>query len=275
MNNNYQNGGYQNSYPQSDATKGGSRQPKMNTNKLEFVGVVRPIGADENAPIKFIPFRTGGGVIHFQIRIVEPSLNANGEPRYDQGQNPIMNVSNFRVNVRSNRNISPDMLQRVVSGMKVHVVGRLVNETFTNKQTGKVNNIPACDAYVFEILETPMQQYAPQYGGQVGYQQPVYGQPQAPVYPQQGGYPPQQGSYNPAQVQGQQMQYPPRQQGGYQQPQQPQQPQTPPAYYQQAPQSQPAPAYYQPAPKAPAAPTYVDDGDLPPADAPAVKDINI
>ena len=248
---------------------GRSNKPRKEViNKVEYTGIVKPVGRDENAPIKFYPFKTGGGAVHFNLKITEPVLDVNGNQRIDENGSPVMMTTYVPVNVRVNRNITAEILSKLVPGMKVHVVGRTRFESYQNKSGEKEGRL-ICDAYVFDILEMPMMQYQSPYG------QPMqqYGQPMQPMQGQQ--YVPQYGQPMQGQPYGQPMQG----QQYYQQPQQQAYGQGP--QYGQPMQSQPVqgqqmqpPAYYQ-QPQQQGQPS-VGMPDMP-ADiaGPSVKPINI
>lgn len=266
--------------------RGGDASKKEKTNEWTGVGIVTPRSGKAEDEIKFFPFtKTGGGVIHISLKCEEMlGADANGQPKIKTAYIP--------VNVMANKLITVQQLQSVRAGMKVKVVGKLEPETYDSRRTGTKVTTLVVNAYVFEILQLPMQQpvypqpqqgYGPQqpqggyppYGGQAPYGggQPVYPPPQGgyPAYGAQPVYP--QGPQAPA--------YPPQPQQGYG----PQQPQGGyPAYGGQPAPAPAAPAapqggtplYYQPpqgAPAAPAAPAAVqqpggapiDPDDLPPA----------
>ena len=209
-NNNYQ-GGYQ-------QVSDGARTPKKPViNKGEWIGLVRTRSGKDEDGIRFIPWPDGGGVIHFTLETQEAlSADQNGQPRVEKCFIP--------VNVKTTRNgsITAPQLQSVRPGMKVHIVGKLKNESFTSKRDGTKRSTLVVEAFVFEVLEMPQQGYVPQYnapgqggypaqGGyppQGGYGQPAYG---GQTYPAQGGYPAQSG-YPP---QGGQQGYPGQPAGGY------------------------------------------------------------
>lgn len=216
MNNDYN---YQGGNPQG-GRRSARKEPAIN--KCEFTGLVKPRG---NYPeLRLIQTKTGGASLKLSLECREPTGTV-GEDGY-----PKMRTTFVPVSVWTNKNINAAMLQGVVTGMKVHVVGRWSNQHYKDSN-GQDRNFTECEAYVFEILEQP--QAMPQYGAQPsgGYQMPQppqYGQPQPmPQY----GYP----------------QYP-----GYQMPQPPQYSQQqampqPPQYGQAAHQQQgPVPPYYQP-----------------------------
>ena len=164
--------------------QGGSRAPKKPIiNKWEGEGIVKPRTGNEGDEIKFFPFNGGGGAIHITVACSEMTgtADANGQPRIVTYYIP--------VNVMTNKLITEQQLKGVRTGMKVHVVGKLQQESYTSKQTGQKVTRMVVNAFVFEILEMP--QYS---------QQPVYGAPQPGAYGPQtapAGYGPQPGGYGP------------------------------------------------------------------------------
>lgn len=246
--NNQNQGGYQQPYPQGQAQ--GARAPKKEKlNECILTGIVRPRSANENDVIVFYPFKNEGeGSININLKITEFTGTS------DENGNPRQRHTTVPVSVKTNKSITAAQLKAVVSGMKVRVVGRLELQSYKSKKTGQDVTSLVVSAYVFEVLEMPMQsaqqyvQQTPAYGQQGGYapQQPMpqgYN-PQTPYPPQyvpQGGYAPQQQPYG----QPQQQAYGP--QGGYA-------PQTPvPQVGQQMPPQ--TPPYYQ----QPQGPAIVDD----------------
>lgn len=255
----------QNNYQQ----QGARRAPKEPViNRWEGEGIVRPRSGNDGDEIKFFPFKNGGGAIHISVECVETSgADQNGQPRTITTYVP--------VNVMANRLIPEQQLKAVRAGMRVHLKGRLQQESYTSKKDGTRKSAMVVNAFVFEIIDMQPQTI----------QQPQYQQGYAPQYPpQQPGYAPQQG-YAPQppygqpaypQQQGYQQapppQYPPQQQPPYGQQQGYQQPplyNPPPAQqpgYAQAAaaqgqaHAQQAPPYYQPPQQAPLEP----EDDLPP-----------
>ena len=227
MSNNYNNQG-----------NGAERKPRKEViNQCEFRGVIRARSANENEPIKVFEFDNGGAVVHANIKVSEYTGKADA-----QG-NPKMKTSTIPVNISANKIIPVDLLRSIIPGSMVRVVGRLETESFKDKQTGQFRSSLVVNAFVFEILQAPVQQYGQQYGqmyppyGQQPAQQPNYGPgPYAPVaapaygqQPAQQGYQPygqpvppaQQGYGRPAQQAAGQQQRPaqaPHQQGGQQVP---------------------------------------------------------
>lgn len=239
----------QNNFPGGAAPAGAPRQKKERINQVELTGYVEARTRD--GQIKFFSFTNGGGALHINIKTTEPiegQVDANGYPRTKTTYIP--------VSVMTNKNISDLQLKSIAVGMKVHVVGRLVNQKFEDKKTGQQRNILEVQAYVFEILAMPMQAAPPQYGPQPPYPgQTPYPTPQFPG--QMPGYPPQAQPYGP--------QYPG--QPSYPSPQFPGQA---PGY---PPQAQPQ--HYAPQPQYPGQPTmaspiagaaYNDPNDLPAGD---------
>lgn len=185
------------------------KAPKRNKiNEWTGEGIVRPRSGNDGDEIKFFPFQRGGGAIHISLACTEqlPGADENGQPKTQTAYVP--------VNVMTNKNITENQLRSVTPGMRVQVVGRLAPESYTSKRTGQKVTTLVVNAFVFQILAMPAQNYggAPQYGAQ-------------PQYPQQGGYPGPQGGY------GQAPQYGGQPQGGYPGPQYP-----PQGGYGQAPQ---------------------------------------
>ena len=211
MYNNNQNQGYA---PNGYAQSGQARQKKTKINQWEGEGILRPKSSNEQDPIKYYPSKNGnGGAIYATLRCTEMTgqMDENGRPKTTTSFVPIT--------VWTNKNITPQILQSLVSGMKVHVIGKLKNESYENKTTHQKVSSLVVDVFVLEILEMPMQapaygQAQPQYGAQMPPMQQGYPQQQPPMYGPQGGYAPQ----------------------GYQQP---------------APAPQQQPPYYQPAGQSP------------------------
>ena len=208
--NNYPAGGY----TQQPTEAKGPRQKKEKINSVELTGLVESRARDQE--IKYYAFSNGnGGAIHFNVKTSEPiegQSDANGYPK--------MKIAFVPVTVRTNKNISEQQLRSIQVGMKVHVVGRIANQQYEDRNGNKRSSLEV-EAYVFEIQAMPMQsapnayhapgQYPPQ--GPYPPQPPQYGgQPQygaQPPYPGQQ-YPPQQGPQYGGQPQyGQQ--YPPQQ----------------------------------------------------------------
>ena len=160
--------------------QGGSRQKKEIFNQWQAIGILRARSADENEPLKFIPWRSGGGVINANLKITE-------QIGVDEGGNPKTSKVSVPVSIKTNKNITAQQLQSIVSGTKVRVVGRLKLETYESHNTKKTTLV--ADIYVLDILEQPMH---PAFGG---YPQATMPQPQyQPQYPQgyfPGQYPPQ------------------------------------------------------------------------------------
>lgn len=253
-------------YQQSANPQGGNRQKKEVFNQWQGTGILRSRSADENEPLKFIPWRSGGGVINANLKIAEPiGVDENGAPKVKRVSIP--------VSIMTNKNITAQQLQSLVSGTKVHVVGKLELETYESKRTNSKVSTLVVKVYVLDVLEVPMQAYqqfaqpAPQYPGQPAPQGGYYpGQQQPQWYP---GQPQPQPAPQPAP-----QQYPaqPQPQGGYYQGHPQPQPQPAPqgGYYPGQPQPQPAPqggipgqpqaapAWYQPQPE-------MNIDDLPPA----------
>ncbi len=213
----------------------GGRPRKEIINRWEGIGIAKARGND-NAEIQFYPFQRGGGAIHLTLVCTEiTGTDANGQPRTRTTYVP--------VNAMTSKTITEDIIRNIRAGMKLHIVGSLGLDTYTDKRTNEKRSSICVNAYVMEILETP--QPMPAQGG-------YYGQPQQGGYgqPQQGYQQPVQGGYQQQVYQGQPYgQQQPRQ--GYGQPQQGYQPQR--GY-----QGQPAGgnSYPAPAPQAPQAPGY-------------------
>ncbi len=247
MNGNYYGGGYpQGGYAPAAAEAKAPRQKKEKINSVELTGHVE--SRARNQEIRFFEFpNNGGGAIHINVRTQEFTGTS------DQNGNPKMKTAYIPVSVKTNKNITAEQLKTVVPGMKVHVVGRLTNQQYDDRNGQKRSSL-VVEAYVFEILEMPMMQtpYGPQPYGMPPQQQPM----------QQ--YPPQYGQPVPAQQPYPQYGQPYPQQYG--QPAQPaQQPFTPP--YPQ-PQGQQQGAYYNTRGRQPAPPAE-DPNDLP------IGDVNI
>ena len=275
-----------NNYQQGAEPQNTGRKPKTEViNKVELTGIIRARGKNENDPIKVFNFDNGGACIHAVVKVSEYSGKS------DAYGNPEMKVTSVPINVFSNSgpksSIPATMLQNILPGSKVHVVGHLAIEKYQNRQTNQWQTNMVVNAFVFEILEQPMQpmagwgqQYAPT--GQYP-QQPQAPQYPAPQYPQQYGQPapvpgqaPYAGAPAYAPAQSQQVYYPqqaqpqPPVQPGYGQYPQPGQ-QVP--YYRPGPQQQ-APAQ---APQSqPAGKPAGQDDDMPDfGGQQEVRDINI
>ena len=297
---------YNNNYNQGGAGGAGApKQKKEVINKGEWVGFVRTRSGKPGDPIKFIPW-ANGGVIHITLEVQENiGADENGQAKIQKGFFPVNLSTKYKP-------ITVQQLQSIQPGMKVRIVGKLINESYTSKKDGERRTSIAIEAFLVEVLEMPQQTYGtqwgawPQQGGfgpqqgypqqgfqhPQGYQQPQGGYPQQGAWPQQGGFGPQQGYPQQGFQQPQGYQQP---QGGY--PQQGPWPQqggyAPQQGYQQPqggaqPQGQPQGGtrqpYYQrpgaspqgPANPGPAAPaTPVDDDDMPPSDGMPVHDINV
>ena len=261
---------YNNNYNQGGAGGAGApKQKKEVINKGEWVGFVRTRSGKPGDPIKFIPW-ANGGVIHITLEVQENiGADENGQAKIQKGFFPVNLSTKYKP-------ITVQQLQSIQPGMKVRIVGKLINESYTSKKDGERRTSIAIEAFLVEVLEMPQQTYGsqwgawPQQGGfgpqqgypqqgfqhPQGYQQPQGGYPQQGPWPQQGGYAPQQGYQQPqsgAQPQGQP-------QGGTRQ-----------SYYQRPGASPQGPA--NPGPAAPATP--VDDDDMPPSDGMPVHDINV
>lgn len=200
-------------------------------NKCEFTGYTRTRGNYPEIKVNELP--SGSASVKFSLECREYTGNS------DENGNPKVRTTYVPVSVWTNKSIPVAMLKSIVPGMKVHVVGRLSNQHYKDKN-GQDKNFTECEAYVLEILESPQMMAAPQ----MPYNQP-YGYGQQPM-PQQG-YAPQQ-----------QMPMPPQYGAPVQQPYYPQQPypqQVPqyPAYAPQPqapqPQAQPQNGYGQQAPQ--------------------------
>ena len=227
----------------------GGRPRKEIINRWEGIGIAKARGND-NAEIQFYPFQRGGGAIHLTLVCTEiTGTDANGQPRTRTTYVP--------VNAMTSKTITEDIIRNIRAGMKLHIVGSLGLDTYTDKRTNEKRSSICVNAYVMEILETP--QPMPAQGGYYGQpQQGGYGQPQQGYQPQRGyqGQPAGGNSYPAPAPQAPQA-------PGYQQ--------QPPVYQQhaQAPQvpqqgqrQQAVPPYYQaPQPAQPA-----DQGDDMPAD---------
>lgn len=231
---NYSNSG-------APSQRGGAKAPKEpKINNGDWTGTVRSRSSQQDE-IRFIQWPNGGGVIHFTLE-VEEGYNDSRTGEYKVSRDFLP------VSASTNKNLNQAFLTSLRPGMRIHVKGKVKNESF-NGRDGERRTLLVIQAYAIDILDN-QQQYGPQAG--YGMQAPVYGgQPQQP-YPQPYGqgmgaaqgpyqqYPPQGPAYVPqAGPQPQQGQYGP--QGGYGAPApayggQPQQP-----YGQQAPYPQYAP----------------------------------
>ena len=245
-NQNAQGGYQQQPYPQGQAQKA-PRKDKVN--EFTGIGIVRPLSNNENDTITFYPNKAKpGGHISFFLKITELTGTS------DENGNPNASRVSIPVNVWTNKNITPQQLQGVISGMKVQIVGKVKLGVHENKQTGQKLSRLEVDAHVFKVLEMPMQGAQQYQAGPAGGQAPRYGQQQMP--PQQGyqqpapgyqPYPPQGGYAQPAPIPGPQGYYPAQQQ-------MPPQKQPAQGYQQARPAGQQVPPptippYYQPAPQ--------------------------
>lgn len=213
---------YQQDYQNQGAprSRGGSRGPKEPViNKGEWTGVVRSRTGSDQDEIRFIQWPNGGGVIHFTLECREPYLDEREGVQKER-------TDYLPVNARTNsKTISQELLMGIRAGMRVHVVGKVQNETYTSKRTGERRSTLAVNAFVLEILDEPAYGARPIYGPADRYpaapQQPAqaWGVPQGqygpyppqPVY-QQPGWP--QAQFPPASQYGPQPQsYPPQPQG--------------------------------------------------------------
>lgn len=263
---------YDNNY-QGGAAPGGRRPQRQATDWTQFgqetkaTGIVRPRSLNDQDQITFYPFRNRpGGGIHFMLCIPENYTDANGVAK--------TRTEYILTSITTNRNITPQQLQAIRTGMKIHVKGKIKRESYASKkEPGKMNYDTVLDVYYIEILEMPNQAAAygpaqgPAYGPQAPQQQPGYGaqpQYQPPYGPQPPQAPYQQPQYQPPYQGGAPQQQPPQQGGpaAYQhqgQPAAPQQPSAPPYYIPpqggQQPQQQPKDAQG-------AAPSE-DPGDMP------------
>lgn len=248
--NNYQN---QDNYP---AQTGGYQQQTKSAkrredpeNQVKLTGTIRPMSANEQDIITYYPskYDPNAGFVQFLLK------RTDSTGRVDENGNQITRNLSVPVKINTNKDITPQMLQSLVSGMVIHITGELMLTSYESKKTGSKVSTLQVKAYNIKILNGPtMNAQPPQQTQQYGYQQ------QAPMYGQQGYQQPQQYP--------QQMPQYGQQQGYYG-------PGTPPAYGQQAPavapqmppqQAQPAapaPPYYQPAPQ----PAYGQGQQMPPA----------
>ena len=229
------------SYNQRSGNPQGGKQKKEIFNQWQATGVLRAL--KESEPLKFTPWQNGG-VLNGLLVVMEPiGVDENGQPK--------VRKFSMKVSIKTNKNITAQQLQSLVSGTKVRVVSRLVYESYTDRNQQQVTKICA-DVYVLEVLEVPMQNY----------QQPYY-QPQVPT-PQPPQYQPQYPPQAPPQYQPQPPQYQP--QYSPQAQSQPQaQPQYPPQYPPQVPPYYQQPAYGQGQSPMPPPPSIRDVDDLPPA----------
>lgn len=254
-----------NNYPQPGMGQQYQAQPQNGTaiNRVEIEGYVKPRSANPQDPIRFFSFPNGGGAIHVTVEVHEPAgTDQSGQQRFSTQYIP--------VNIVSSRRINQQLIQSIVPGTKVHIVGKLRYKSYTSKKTGQNTGALEVNADECSILAAPQQ---PMQGGyqqpmQGGYQQPMGGYQQPMQQPAYGGQP-QQGGYQQPMPGA----YPQPAYGG--QPQQPVQPRTQYVPGQngtpQPAQGSPVPPYYQP-PQGPQA----DNDDMPPGDPmPPVKPINI
>lgn len=237
------------------------KQKKENINKVELIGYITPRSSNENDKIDFYPFKNGGGAVHCSLKVLQPTGQA------DENGNPRIRTTYVPIDVTVNKLIPATVLQGLVSGMKVKVVGELRLQSYEKKGTNQKVSTLAVSVYVLEVLETPMQAiggYAGQYMGNPptgmpaqtpgyapaapGYQPTPYYQqvPQGQPYPQSvpamGGMPGMPPGYAPS-------------------PQGPQGPQGPQAPQQMPQQAQPQ--YNQPQQGFYPGQGPIDDGDLP------------
>lgn len=223
-------------------------------NQVKLTGTIRPMSANEQDTITYYPskYDPNAGFVQFLLK------RTDFTGRVDENGNQITRNLSVPVKINTNKDITPQMLQSLVSGMVIHITGELMLTSYESKKTGGKVSTLQVKAYNIKILSGPAvnaqpQQQMPQYGyqqqapgyGPQGMQQPMpqgYQQPyqqQAPQYGQQGyygpGMPPAYGQQAPAVA-----------------------PQMPP---QQAQPAAPAPPYYQPAPQ----PAYGQGQQMPPA----------
>ena len=187
--------------------QGARKAPKEPViNKWEGEGIVRPRYGKDGDEIRFMPYKKGnGGLIHISLECIQASNTAdeNGMPKYTRCFVP--------VDVFSNSRVDEQLVRSVKTGMKVHVVGKLAQQQYTNPRTNQTSYNLVVIPFMFEILDMP-QAAAPQgyipaptgygqqqgYGPQPGYgQQPGYAGPQGAYPAPAGGYGPQPGGYPP------------------------------------------------------------------------------
>lgn len=216
---------YPNNNNQGASQRGGGKAPKEPIiNNGDWTGIVRTRYPGDDQ-IRFSPLKSKpGGYIHFSLEIID---NFRNEETGQEG-----NSTTFvPMSAKTNKNLTQEFLSSICPGMRIHVKGKLKNESYTGRD-GQHRSTLVVQAYAIDILEN-QQQYGPQAG--FGAQVPGYGpqgQQYPPQYPQAPGYAqpyqPQQGAYAQyaQQVPGYVPQGMPQQppQGGYPQPQYPQAP---------------------------------------------------
>ena len=218
-----------NNYPnysnQGPSQRGGGKAPKEpKINNGDWTGIVRTRG-NSQGDIRFIQWPNGGGVIHFTLEVEEGYTDSRtGEYKLSKDFIPM--------SASTNKNLNQAVLTSVQPGMRIHVKGKVKNESYTDRNNER-RTLLVIQAYAIDFLDNQQQ-----YGPQAGYGQgaPAYGgQPQQGAYPQYGQqFPQQPGAYQ---------QYAPQGAPGYA-------PQgAPQGGYAPFPQYQPAPAYGQQAPQ--------------------------
>lgn len=218
-----------NNYPnynnQGPSQRGGGKAPKEpKINNGDWTGIVRTRG-NSQGEIRFIPWPNGGGVIHFTLEVEEGYTDSRtGEYKLSKDFIPM--------SASTNKNLNQAVLTSVQPGMRIHVKGKVKNESYTDRNNER-RTLLVVQAYAIDFLDNQQQ-----YGPQAGYGQgaPAYGgQPQQGAYPQYG----QQFLQQPGAYQ----QYAPQAAPGYA-------PQgAPQGGYAPFPQYQPAPAYGQQGPQ--------------------------
>lgn len=220
----YAQGGYSQGYQGGGQSRYRQGQKEEVINKWQGIGIIRAKSADPNAPIQCYSKDGAKGVIHAKLIVQKDS------GRRDNAGNPVISKDEFSLDIWTNKNVSIQMLQNIIPGTKVRVVGELHKKHYQDRN-GVWQTDVVIEAYVLEILATPQQNYnqgyaAPQggYNGQNQYPQGGYPQGQGQYRQPQGGYNgqgqyPQGGNYQPSQQQYRQPQ------GQAQPPQQVQQPQ--------------------------------------------------
>lgn len=163
----------------SQRNAGRKSEPKINEWRGE--GIVKARGTNDAEGIKFYPFQTGGGAIHFDVICSSTYTGPGGETKVSTTYVP--------VNVTTNSKLTENHLRAIRPGMRVRVVGELKPKSYSRNNGENVTRLEV-NAFVLEIVSEPAPQ--PYYGMQQP--QPQVQVPQAPYggYPQQG-YVPQGG----------------------------------------------------------------------------------
>lgn len=206
-----------------------TKQKKEIINQFSGIGTVE--SRYKNGTIE-VKQTAKGALVSFNLCIEEPTEQA------DEYGNPKMKKTWIPVVIYSNRLITVQMLQGIIPGTRLKILGTLKNNTYTDPTTQQPKSRLEVNAYFIQFLAQPNMQPAQTFAPANPYQPTPGQQYQQPIQPQyqQAAQPQYQ---QPAQPQYQQPTQPQYQQAAQPQYQQPAQPQ-----YQQ--QTAPIPPYYQP-----------------------------